>query len=81
MTICAVGLITDPQQAESYLQEGKADVVRLARGLLRDPNFPLRAAQELGVSVKAANQYERAWTRMLVPKHQGENTHGKEQGM
>jgi len=57
----AVGMITEPQQAESYLQEGKADVIFLARELIRNPHWPLRAAKELGVPVKAACQYERAW--------------------
>ncbi|THV07556.1 NADH:flavin oxidoreductase [Dendrothele bispora CBS 962.96] len=57
----AVGMITEAQQAESYLQEGKADVVFLARELLRNPHWSLKAAQELGVPVKAACQYERAW--------------------
>jgi len=44
----AVGLITDPKQAEDILAEGSADVVLLARELLRDPHWPLRAAHELG---------------------------------
>lgn len=44
----AVGLITEPKQAEDVLAEGSADVVLLARELLRDPHWPLRAARELG---------------------------------
>jgi 2,4-dienoyl-CoA reductase-like NADH-dependent reductase (Old Yellow Enzyme family) len=44
----AVGLITEPKQAEEILTEGSADVVLLARELLRDPHWPLRAAYELG---------------------------------
>jgi len=64
----SVGLITDAKQAESILQSGKADVVFLARELLRRVDFPLTAAQELGVSVQPAHQYERAWSRMLLPK-------------
>lgn len=44
----AVGLITEPKQAEDILGDGSADVVLLARELLRDPHWPLRAAQELG---------------------------------
>jgi 2,4-dienoyl-CoA reductase-like NADH-dependent reductase (Old Yellow Enzyme family) len=47
----AVGLITDPQQAEEIIASGRADVVFLARELLRDPHFPLRAAHELGVQL------------------------------
>ncbi|KAH6916961.1 NADH:flavin oxidoreductase/NADH oxidase [Coprinopsis sp. MPI-PUGE-AT-0042] len=61
LAVGAVGLITGPEQAESYLQEGKADVIFLARELLRNPHWPLYAAKALGVPVKAANQYERAW--------------------
>ncbi|WP_028638740.1 NADH:flavin oxidoreductase/NADH oxidase [Nocardioides sp. URHA0032] len=44
----AVGKITEPKQAEEILAEGSADVVLLARELLRDPHWPLRAAHELG---------------------------------
>jgi 2,4-dienoyl-CoA reductase-like NADH-dependent reductase (Old Yellow Enzyme family) len=44
----AVGLITEPKQAEEILAESSADVVLLARELLRDPHWPLRAAYELG---------------------------------
>ena len=47
----AVGLITDPHQAEEIVASGRADVVLLARELLRDPHFPLRAAHELGVQL------------------------------
>jgi len=54
-------MITEPEQAESYLKEGKADVILLARALLRNPHWPLMAAQKLNIRVKAANQYERAW--------------------
>ena len=56
----AVGLITDPHQADEIIRRGKADVVILARELLRDPNWPLRAARELGVKVKWPEQYQRA---------------------
>ncbi|GJJ08062.1 hypothetical protein Clacol_002269 [Clathrus columnatus] len=56
LTVGAVGLITDPKQANSIIEEGKADVVFLARELLRRIDFPLIAAYELGVAVKPANQ-------------------------
>ena len=59
----AVGLITSATQAETILQEGKADMVFLARELLRDPYFPVHAAQELGVDLKWLVQYERAKPR------------------
>ncbi|WP_111765004.1 NADH:flavin oxidoreductase/NADH oxidase [Nakamurella deserti] len=45
----AVGLITEPQQAEQILADGEADVVLLARAALRDPSWPFRAAHELGL--------------------------------
>jgi len=57
----AVGMITEPAQAETILQSGQADVVLLARELLRDPYWPLRAAKTLGEKIKAPVQYERAW--------------------
>lgn len=56
----AVGMILDANQAEFILQEGMADVVSIARELLRDPYFPLHAAKALGVDVKWPEQYERA---------------------
>ncbi|AIY00122.1 NADH:flavin oxidoreductase/NADH oxidase [Arthrobacter sp. PAMC 25486] len=57
----AVGLIDDPRQAEHIVATGLADVVMLGRALLRDPNFPLRAAAALGVGVDyAPPQYHRA---------------------
>jgi 2,4-dienoyl-CoA reductase-like NADH-dependent reductase (Old Yellow Enzyme family) len=57
----AVGLITDPHQAEEIVASGKADVVMLARELLRDPHWPLRAAHELGVELDYwPSQYLRA---------------------
>ncbi len=56
----AVGMITTPQQANAIVAEGKADVVMLARQLLRDPYFPLHAAKELGVEVRWPDQYLRA---------------------
>lgn len=56
----AVGLITEPAQAEQIVAEGSADVVLLARELLRDPYFPLRAARALGADVTWPDQYARA---------------------
>jgi 2,4-dienoyl-CoA reductase-like NADH-dependent reductase (Old Yellow Enzyme family) len=47
----AVGMITEPSQAEQVVAAGSADVVLLARALLRDPHWALRAAHELGVEV------------------------------
>ncbi|ORZ07153.1 hypothetical protein BCR42DRAFT_426439 [Absidia repens] len=56
----AVGLITKGAEAESILQENKADFVCVGRQFLRDSGFALTAARELGVSVKWPNQFERA---------------------
>ncbi|KAH8119859.1 FMN-linked oxidoreductase [Phellopilus nigrolimitatus] len=67
MPLGTVGLITSATHAESVLRDGKADVVFLARELSRNPSWALYAAEELGVAVKAANQYERSWTKMLTP--------------
>ena len=59
----AVGLITSPQQADTIVRTGQADVVLLARELLRDPHWPLRAARELRVDVPWPPQYDRAKLR------------------
>lgn len=56
----AVGLITDAAQANEIVATGQADIVLLARQLLRDPYWPLHAAKELGVEVDWPVQYERA---------------------
>ena len=59
----AVGLITAAHQAEDILTSGQADLIFLARELLRDPYFPLHAAGILGDEVKWPVQYERAKPR------------------
>jgi 2,4-dienoyl-CoA reductase-like NADH-dependent reductase (Old Yellow Enzyme family) len=56
----AVGLITEPVQAEQVIGDGDADCVFLARALLRDPYWPLHAAQELGLAPAWPDQYKRA---------------------
>lgn len=56
----AVGLITDPMQADAIIRQGDADLIALARAELRDPNWPLHAASELGCQVLWPVQYERA---------------------
>ena len=55
-----VGLITHAVQAEAILANGDADMVMMARELLRNPYFPLQAAAELGEEVAWPVQYERA---------------------
>jgi 2,4-dienoyl-CoA reductase-like NADH-dependent reductase (Old Yellow Enzyme family) len=56
----AVGMITKPEQAEEIIASGKADVVLLARELLRDPYWPLHAAKALDGKVAPPKQYGRA---------------------
>lgn len=57
----AVGLITGAAQAEAIVRAEDADLVLLARELLRDPNWPLRAARELGAVPVPPPPYARAW--------------------
>ena len=57
----AVGMITDPAQAETTLETEQADLVFLARQLLRDPYWPRRAAKALDAKLKPPDQYLRAW--------------------
>ena len=59
----AVGLITEAKQAEEILQEGRADLIFMARELLKDAYFPMHAALELNDELKWAEQYERAKPR------------------
>src|SRR5215211_7595709 len=59
----AVGLIAEPLHAEEIVARGDADVVLLARELLRDPHWPLRAARELDAEGPWPRQYERARPR------------------
>ena len=56
----AVGLITDPKQAEEIVASGKADAVFMARQFLRDPYWPLHAAKVLGADIAWPKQYARA---------------------
>ncbi len=56
----AVGLITDPEQAEAILAQDSADLVLLGRELLRDPRWPLHAAQALKAEVPWPASYARA---------------------
>ena len=56
----AVGLITEARQAEEIVASGKADVVLLAREMLRDPYWALHAAKVLGVDVEWPKKYRRA---------------------
>jgi 2,4-dienoyl-CoA reductase-like NADH-dependent reductase (Old Yellow Enzyme family) len=64
----AVGLITTAPQANAILEAGEADCVLLARAMLRDPYWPLHAAQELGVATDWPVQYLRAAPRDAVAR-------------
>ena len=55
-----VGMITTPEEAESILQNGQADLIFLAREFLRNPYFPLNAAKVLGEDIAWPKQYDRA---------------------
>lgn len=57
----AVGLITNPLHAEEILQNGRADLIFLARELLRDPYWAYTASKELGAGIDAPVPYERGW--------------------
>jgi 2,4-dienoyl-CoA reductase-like NADH-dependent reductase (Old Yellow Enzyme family) len=61
--VIAVGMITEPRQAEAIVAGGQADLVALARGLLWDPRWPWHAAAELGASVEVPPQYWRSQPR------------------
>lgn len=56
----AVGLITEPAQADEIVRGGGADLVLLARAVLRDPYWPLHAAKKLGAEIRWPVQYQRA---------------------
>ncbi len=55
-----VGMITEPVQADQVIRTGQADIVLLAREMLRDPYWPMRAARELGQTISWPAQYLRA---------------------
>ena len=59
----AVGMITDARQADQIIRSGRADMVLLAREFLRDPYFPLHAAQALGADAEPPVQYLRAFPK------------------
>ena len=61
----AVGLVTEPKQAEAIVASGQADLVALARAMLFEPHWPWRAAAELGGQVEAPHQYWRSQPREL----------------
>ncbi|HET7213682.1 MAG TPA: NADH:flavin oxidoreductase/NADH oxidase [Terriglobia bacterium] len=68
-----VGFITAPAQADHIIRSGQADAVLLAREMLRDPYWPLRAARELGYPTTWPVQYLRAAPRGSQPRRQAHN--------
>ena len=68
----AVGIITEPAQAEAIVAGGQADIVLLARELLRDPYWPLHAARALGADVALARSVPAGATEpVLKPAPRG----------
>ncbi len=59
----AVGLVTEPAQADAIVAEGRADAVALGRAMLFEPHWPWRAAMALGAQVTAPPQYWRSQPR------------------
>lgn len=72
MPVIAVGLITEPQQAEAIIATGDADMIAIARGILYDPRWPWHAAAELGASIPVSPQFLRSqprrFTNLLIPR-------------
>jgi 2,4-dienoyl-CoA reductase-like NADH-dependent reductase (Old Yellow Enzyme family) len=64
----AVGMITEPAQADQIIRAGQADLVLLAREFLRDPYWPLHAAEELQAEITWPPQYLRAAHRTTTPR-------------
>jgi len=57
----AVGMITEPAQADEIIRNGKSDIVLLAREMLRNHNWAIKAAKELKAEIEIPNQYKRAY--------------------
>ena len=62
----AVGLVTEPEQAEDIIASGRADLVAMARAMLYDPRWPWHAAAQLGAQVDAPPQYWRCQPRGMT---------------
>jgi hypothetical protein len=72
----AVGLITDPVQADRILTNGQADLILIGREFMRDPYWPTHAANALGADVEVLfpPQYREAWkhqVKLAVPEPEG----------
>lgn len=71
LPVVAVGMITEPEQAEAIVGTGDADMIALARAMLYDPRWPWHAAAELGAQVTAPKQYLRSQPRRFRDLLQG----------
>lgn len=67
ITTGAIGLISDPRQADDIIASGKADFVALARAMLFNPRWPWHAAAALGVEIKYPPQYDRCSPKAWPP--------------
>ena len=65
LTTMAVGMITDPVQAETIVRSGQADMVALARGMLYDPRWTWHAAEALRAGAAYPQQYARAHPSLI----------------
>jgi len=70
----AVGLITEPEQAEAIIAGGEADAIGMARAILYDPRWPWHAAAKLGARVHAPPQYWRSQPREFKDLFDGART-------
>ncbi len=68
--VMTVGMITEAQQAESIIAEGKADFVAIARAFLDNPHWAWHAAYKLGAEPMLPNQYLRVGPRVWPPAKQ-----------
>jgi 2,4-dienoyl-CoA reductase-like NADH-dependent reductase (Old Yellow Enzyme family) len=66
LAAAAVGMIADPRHADALISEGRADLVLLARALLRDPSWPQAAARALGERPPYPRQYD--WALKIDPE-------------
>ena len=71
ITTIAVGLITEPEQAEAIIANGEADAIGIARAILYNPHWPWHAAAKLGAQITAPKQYWRSQPREFKDLYKG----------
>lgn len=71
LPVIAVGLITEPEQAEEIIAKGEADAIALARAILWNPRWPWHAAAALGAKVHGPKQYWRSAPHGTEPPFEG----------